>query len=80
MRANTDIRGQNGYLLRICPIFSYYWTCKNEHIATKYVIINTPDDTAARALVVKVNDENIDQMDIWCRKTQMSYLFLNFYE
>jgi hypothetical protein len=37
-------------------------------------------DTAARALVVKVNDENTDQMDIWCRKTQMSYLFLNFYE
>jgi hypothetical protein len=38
LRANTDI----------CPVFalrtnnqhwlSYYWTCKNEHIATKYVI------------------------------------------
>ena len=52
MRANTDIwgqiriiEGQYGYLPRICPeckyptlTFSYYWTYKNEHIATKYVI------------------------------------------
>ena len=33
------------------------------------MIINTSDDTAARALIVKVNKDDIDQMDIWCRKT-----------
>ena len=34
--ANTDIRGQ----IRIFALTSsYYWTCKDEHIATKYVMM-----------------------------------------
>jgi hypothetical protein len=39
MKANMDIfpvfalRANNHYLF-----ISYYWTCKNKHIATKYVI------------------------------------------
>jgi hypothetical protein len=33
LRANTDIEGKWPTLTS-----NYYWTCKNEHIATKYVI------------------------------------------
>ena len=49
----------------ICPVFalrannqhwtfSYYWTCKNEHIATKYVIIH---DTYIRVITKLLNTE-----------------------
>jgi hypothetical protein len=44
LRANTDIfpQGKKPTLTS-----SYYWICKNEHIATKYVILEVivPENT-----------------------------------
>jgi hypothetical protein len=39
--------------------FSYYWTCKNEHIATKYVIIRDYYMTFSILALVLARDSHI---------------------
>jgi hypothetical protein len=82
LRANTDIWGQIRYLRAntdICPedkkptlTSSYYWTCKNEHFATKYVIIAVivPENTYIQYFLL------IKEKKCYCLRQNPFFFFL----
>jgi hypothetical protein len=59
MRANTDIWPEFALRANNQQTFSYYWTCKNEHIATQYVIIRDYYITFSISALVLARDSHI---------------------